>query len=44
MPQGRDILNRQTAVAKAKHRLFRRNYNPATIVWTAMKLRVEHRS
>src|ERR1019366_2086332 len=44
MPEGRDVLNRQTAVPEAKGRLPRRNYNPAAIVWTAMKLRCEHRS
>src|SRR5450759_4943416 len=44
MPEGRDVLNRQTAVPEAKYRLPRRNYNPAAIVWTAMNLRVEHRS
>src|SRR5208282_2162617 len=44
MPEGRDILNRQTAVPEAKYRLPRRNYNPAAIVWTTMNLRVEHRS
>jgi hypothetical protein len=42
MPEGRDVLNRQTAVPEAKYRLARRNYNPTAIVWTAMNLRVEH--
>jgi hypothetical protein len=44
MPEGRNVLNRQTAAPETKYRLPRRNYDPAAIVWTAMNLRVEHRS
>src|ERR1035437_7477977 len=42
--EGRDVVNPEPAVPGAKGRFPPRNYHPAALVWTAMKLRCEHRS